>query len=129
MNRLMEMSLLLVLLVLLRACALERAPPAGYPIGGAACVIYVTLRAGRGEFFRRFGGQRLAADAPFAACDLEILTQVTPRMLSPSTETMASADFWMTWRARRVRGGAATQPEFLAGARLLRPGAILLRAG
>jgi hypothetical protein len=43
-----------------------------------------------GEFLNCFGGRRLAADAPLAAGHF---AQVTPRMFSPSIETMASVNF------------------------------------
>jgi hypothetical protein len=50
------------------------------------------------EFLNRFGGQRLAADAPLAAGYFGDLHPGHPRMFSPSIETMASVNFWMICR-------------------------------
>jgi hypothetical protein len=51
-----------------------------------------------GEFLSRFGGQRLAADAPLAAGYCGDLDPGHPRMFSPSIEIMASVNFWMICR-------------------------------
>jgi hypothetical protein len=50
------------------------------------------LSPGRGVL-DRFAGHRLTADAPLATS--EILTQVTPRIFSPSIDAIASANFSM----------------------------------